>query len=158
MGGIENAGAVPAESAESIARQLAKARQLCETEGERVSAPRLRTLELVLAARGPVKAYDLAERFHGDGAASAITIYRALKFWERMGLVRRVATLNAFIASSNREVTSNTVAFLCTECGARAEIPVGVPGEIETAALALGFDIERLTLEAGGRCRRCAVG
>ena len=139
----------------TVAGRLEAARRLCLEAGERLSAARLRTLELVLAADGPVKAYDLARRFHADGPASVITIYRALSFWARMGVVRKVETLNAFIAAAQGGETSAFL--LCGDCGRTEEVCVDMADEVAAAARAIGFQVGRLTLEAGGRCRACSV-
>ncbi len=139
-----------------VTHRLFQARLLCARTGARLSDQRLRTLELVLQAAGPVKAYDLAKRFHSHGQASPITVYRALKFWEGLGLVRRIETLNAFVACAPGAATANAAFLVCGACGDSAEIPLAVPADLAVAAAGLGFEIERLTFEAGGRCRRCA--
>ncbi len=139
-----------------VEARLTQARQLCVRLGVRLSTQRLRTLELVLQARGPVKAYDIAKRFYSHRRASAITIYRALRFWEEIGLVRRIKSLNAFVAALNGEAASGFAFLVCGECGESTEIPLSSPAEVAAAASGLGFEIDRLTLEAGGRCRRCA--
>ena len=140
-----------------VEERLAQARRLCVRLGVRLSVQRLRTLELVLQAKGPVKAYDVAKRFYSHRRASAITIYRALKFWEEIGLVRRIKSLNAFVASLDGEAASGFAFLICRDCGESAEIPLSSPAEVAAAALGLGFEIDRLTLEAGGRCRRCVA-
>jgi len=138
----------------AITERMAAARRLCLERGERLSPARLRTLELVLASDGPVKAYDLARRFHPDGPASVITIYRALSFWARMGVVRRVETLNAFVAAA---LPGQASAFLlCGACGRTEEVSIDVMDEVGAVARAIGFQLGRLTLEAGGRCRDCS--
>ena len=140
-----------------VEARLTLARQLCVRLGVRLSTQRLRTLELVLQARGPVKAYDIAKRFYNHRRASAITIYRALKFWEEIGLVRRIKSLNAFIASLDGEAAPGFAFLICSDCGESVEIPLSSPVEVAAAASGLGFEIDRMTLEAGGRCRRCAA-
>ena len=140
-----------------VEERLAQARRLCVRLGVRLSVQRLRTLELVLQAKGPVKAYDVAKRFYSHRRASAITIYRALKFWEEIGLVRRIKSLNAFVASLDGDAAPGFAFLICSDCGESAEIPLSSPAEVAAAAFGLGFEIDRLTLEAGGRCRRCAT-
>ena len=137
-----------------ITERLQAARRLCQAAGERLSQPRLRVLERVIEAGGPVKAYDLADRLYGGRAASVITVYRALAFWARMGLVRKVETLNAFIATSS---IGASAFLLCGGCGATEEIPFDGLGAVERVAETLGFKVDRLMLEAGGLCRRCAA-
>jgi len=155
---LGNGEAMAGDSVDTeVEERLAQARRLCARLGVRLSVQRLRTLELVLQAKGPVKAYDIAKRFYSYGKASAITVYRALKFWEEIGLVRRIKSLNAFVASLDGEAAPGFAFLVCSDCGESAEIPLASPAEVAAAAFGLGFEIDRLTLEAGGRCRRCVM-
>ena len=73
-------------------RLLTLASERCVAQGERMTEPRRRVLQLLLAAGEPVKAYDLIARFGADGqAAKPPTVYRALEFLERKGLAHRIA-------------------------------------------------------------------
>lgn len=157
MVAVKGPDVVPGGAPGDVEDPLAAARDLCLQSGFRLSTPRLRTLELLLRAEAPVKAYDLAKRFHNHSGVSAITVYRALNFWERLGLVRRVKSLNAFIASSNTDGASISAFFVCSFCGASAEVPLSSPAEVKVAASGLGFEIDHLIVEAGGRCRRCVA-
>lgn len=53
-----------------VDRALVAAEGRCVADGERMTAPRRRVLELLLAAAEPVKAYDLIARFGTDGQAA----------------------------------------------------------------------------------------
>ncbi|MFT3996967.1 MAG: transcriptional repressor [Asticcacaulis sp.] len=139
--------------------RLAEARRLCEAQGERMTAPRLRTLELILSENAPIKAYDVIDRFHPDGAAKPPTVYRALAFLEQMGLVHRIESLNAFVACQSHTACdhgeSHAAAFLlCDCCGRSEEVALNV-NEIERQAALSGFEARRITLEARGLCKAC---
>jgi len=149
----------PRLDAGGVGARLAEAQRLCEAQGERMTAPRLRTLELILSENAPVKAYDVIDRFHPDGAAKPPTVYRALSFLEQMGLIHRIESLNAFVACQSHTACehgeSHAAAFLLCDCCGRSEEVALSLAEIERQAAVSGFETRRITLEARGLCRAC---
>lgn len=142
-----------------VGERLAAAQRLCEAQGERMTAPRLRTLELILSQNAPMKAYDVIDRFHPEGSAKPPTVYRALSFLEQMGLVHRIESLNAFVACQVHDHTdepeAHSAAFLlCECCGQSEEVPLTLSG-IDQKAAQSGFTIRHITVEAKGRCKAC---
>lgn len=130
-------------------------------DGERMTPPRRRVLELLLEAGEPVKAYDLIARYGLDGqAAKPPTVYRALEFLERKGVVHRISSISAYVAcTANVDDGAHAAAFLiCDCCGSTAEvaIPTSALG-ISTAAKTAGYEIERTTIEGHGKCASCKV-
>ena len=121
---------------------------------ERLTEPRRRVLELLLAARGPVKAYDLISAY-GEGGAKPPTVYRALEFLERMGFVHRLESLNAYVACRRSGEVHAAAFLICECCGATAEIEPEVAAGVEAAAQAHGYLLRGLTLEARGLCGAC---
>ncbi|MDC7684748.1 Fur family transcriptional regulator [Asticcacaulis sp. BYS171W] len=146
--------------AHGVEARLAEARKLCEAQGERMTAPRQRTLELILSQNAPMKAYDVIDRFHPDGAAKPPTVYRALGFLEQMGLIHRIESLNAFVACQGHEhdhdhPEPHSAAFLLCECCGQSEEVMLDLGSIDRKAAASGFKVRRITLEAKGLCKAC---
>lgn len=141
------------------AARLAGAQTLCAEAGERMTTSRLRTYELILEASAPVKAYDVIDRFHPDGAAKPPTVYRALSFLEHMGLIHRIESLNAFVACGAGDHASrsgHTAGFLlCDCCGQSVEIALPVLSAVDERAAQAGFKVNRITLEARGLCQAC---
>ena len=132
----------------------------CVAEGERMTAPRRRVLELLLAAGEPVKAYDLIARYGVDGqAAKPPTVYRALEFLERRGVVHRIASISAYVAcTAVGDSSVHAAAFLiCDCCGATEEVAVAGGEAFAEAASSAGYAIERTTIEGHGRCPACRV-
>lgn len=129
-------------------------------DGERMTAPRRRVLELLLEAGEPVKAYDLIARYGADGqAAKPPTVYRALEFLERKGVVHRIASISAYVACTAHaaDAGAHAAAFLiCDCCGATAEVAIP-SNELGMAAAAqrAGYRIERTTIEGHGKCASC---
>jgi Fur family zinc uptake transcriptional regulator len=144
-----------------VERALVAVETLCAAEGERMTAPRRRVLELLLAAGEPVKAYDLIARYGADGqAAKPPTVYRALEFLERRGVVHRIASISAYVACTADvdDGRGHAAAFLiCDCCGATEEVAVAGGEAFAAAASSAGYAIERTTIEGHGRCPACRV-
>jgi Fur family zinc uptake transcriptional regulator len=139
-----------------IAQAMQAADLRLTAEGERMTPPRLRVLELLLAAGEPVKAYDLIARFGEDGQpAKPPTVYRALEFLERKGLAHRIASISAYVACTSGAVDHAAAFLICDCCGATAEVSAPVAGDLGRAAEAAGYAIARTTIEAHGRCPAC---
>jgi Fur family zinc uptake transcriptional regulator len=144
----------------AVDRTLAAVESRCVAEGERMTAPRRRVLELLLTAAEPVKAYDLIARFGEDGqAAKPPTVYRALEFLERKGMAHRIASISAYVACTAGEDTpGHAAAFLiCDCCGATQEVATPASPAFAAAAEAAGYAIARTTIEGHGRCPACRV-
>ena len=141
----------------ALATALDRAEVRCAQQGERLTGPRRRVLELLLEAGQPTKAYDLIAAYGEDGVpAKPPTVYRALGFLERLGFAHRIESLNAYVPC-RMEGEGHQAAFLiCDCCGDTREIePPGGVGLRETAA-GSGYELERVTIEAHGRCAACA--
>ncbi|MCK5914330.1 MAG: transcriptional repressor, partial [Desulfuromusa sp.] len=80
-----------------IAAAMANAEQLCQHRGKRFTAIRRRVFELVWQQHKPIGAYEVLEKLQQDGRAAPPTVYRALDFLLELGLVHRIASLNAFV-------------------------------------------------------------
>ena len=148
-------------SAAVIGRALDAAEGRCVAEGERMTAPRRRVLELLLTAAEPVKAYDLIARYGEDGqAAKPPTVYRALEFLERKGMAHRIASISAYVActADGEGDVAHAAAFLiCDCCGATEEVTAPTGQTFALAADTAGYAIERTTIEGHGRCPACRV-
>ncbi len=129
----------------------------CDAAGERLTPSRRRVLDLLLQAGSPMKAYDLMAAFGPDGeTAKPPTVYRALEFLTRVGLVHRIESLNAFIACGLGERAHTAAFLLCDCCGAAVEIAPPSSDPIEAAAKAAGYRLKGVTVEAHGLCSNCA--
>lgn len=139
-----------------IDRAIDAASSRAVAAGERMTEPRRRVLELLLIASEPVKAYDLISRFHTDGrVAKPATVYRALDFLEKRGLLHRISSISSYVACSGSE-TAHAAAFLiCDCCGTTREMTPPDEGALARAAAAQGFSFDRVTLEVHGHCPAC---
>ena len=139
----------------ALGQALGAAEDRCTETQERLTAPRRRVLELLLAADAPLKAYDLIAAFgeHGEPAKPP-TVYRALEFLERLGFAHRIESLNAYVPC-RLDVAGHQAAFLiCDCCGAAQEFEPDFTAQL-AAASAVGYEVQSVTLEARGRCPAC---
>ena len=141
----------------SVARALEHAEIQCAKVGESLTPLRQRVLELLLARRGPAKAYDLLDDLKLKQVnAKPPTIYRALEFLVRLGLAHRIESLNAFIACDMGACDRSTVFLICEQCGAAVEVDAGhALVDLREAAGRAGFALKRTVIEAAGRCAAC---
>jgi len=125
---------------------------------QQMTAPRRRVLELLLTSGRPVKAYDLVAAYHAVGrVAKPATIYRALEVLTGLGLVHRLASSKCYVACT-LGVAAHPAAFLiCDCCGSCREISAPETTSLTASANRLGYSVDRITIEAAGRCSACCV-
>ena len=108
-------------------------------------------------ANAPLTAYQLLGRMQSDrGAVAPPTVYRALKWLEDAGLIRRIETLRAWAPVA---AISPGVVVICDDCGTVRSM--AAPDVLESLQLRLaaeGFAETRQTIEVHGRCGDCAGG
>ncbi len=136
---------------------LAEARMV--EGGGRMTPVRRRTLQILLEAHRAMGAYDVLERLAAEGFGNQPPVaYRALEFLEEQGLAHRIRRLNAFTACMHPGEVHAPAFLICRACHAVAEAPGRAVGEaLDQAALAVGFVVERATVEAMGLCPGCAL-
>ena len=125
--------------------------------GQRLTPVRRRALQILLDSPRALGAYAVLERLVADGFANQPPVaYRALEFLEDQGLVHRIRRLNAFTACMHVGETHAPAFLICRACHAVAEAPASAVAEaLDSAARALGFTVERCTVEALGLCPAC---
>lgn len=135
-----------------IAHHMSIAAQVCADRGERFTKLRAHIFELILNANGAIKAYDLLEQIHPEvGSPKPPTVYRALDFLSRLGLIHRVEALNAFIACDHAHEGEAAEFFICTNCQSVQERHA----HDHTGCAPDGFAIKRSVIEHYGLCLAC---
>jgi len=138
---------------------LQQAATLCAEQGVRLTPIRKRVLELVWQSHKPMGAYDLLPALAADGFNSAPpTVYRALDFLLDLGLVHRLASLNAFIGCSHPGHEHQSCFLICKDCGKADEMDAAPWfSALTDAAKAQGFAVEQQLTEVVGTCPQCAT-
>lgn len=133
--------------------RLENARAVCEANGERFTKLRAHIFELILEEEGPVKAYDILEKLKPEkGSPKPPTVYRALEFFQRLGLIHRVEALNAYIPCDHVHDGHAAEFFICENCSSVEERHA----HDHVDCLPDGFVIARSVIEHYGRCGKCA--
>jgi Fur family zinc uptake transcriptional regulator len=145
----------PPVSEAALRASLDHGAEIAAQEGEKWTASRARVYELLLRARGPVKAYDLIPVYAADRETKPPTVYRALDFLEAIGLAHRIPSLSAYTACRGVGQTHAGSFLICTCCGSAEEIAPDLDVLVSQAAAGRGFRPVAATLEIRGVCRRC---
>jgi Fur family zinc uptake transcriptional regulator len=131
--------------------------RVCEQRGLRLTALRAQVLRLVVAARRPIKAYEvLASLIDANGDTAPPTAYRALDFLTEHGFVHRLASLSSYVACACPERAHAVPFLICERCHSVAEIrDENIVALLSALALARGFQPRAQTLEVQGSCAAC---
>lgn len=149
----------------SVPERIEQARAIVEGAKERFTPLRAHVLELIIEDGKAVKAYDLLDRLKPDvGSPKPPTVYRALEFLSRHGLIHRVEALNAFIACDHNHLHDQAhdhgdgshrhlaEFFICEKCHSVDERHAHDHAECKPD----GFAITRSVVEHYGVCANCA--
>jgi len=149
----------PHDHQECIDQALQRAEGLCRERDARLTPVRRRVLELLWQSHRPVGAYELLEQLQQEGKASPPTVYRALDFLQQLGLVHRLASLNAFVGCAQPGEPHSGQFLICRSCQASCELSATeVDRSIDLATSAAGFAAEEQTVEILGLCPHCRGG
>lgn len=141
-----------------MTQAMESAETICQRQGQRFTAIRRRVFELVWQQHKPIGAYEILEKLQQDGRAAPPTVYRALDFLLELGLVHRIASLNAYVGCVQPESPHDGQFLICTACRSYAELNVAsVSTAIGKSARDSGFEVHQHTVEIMGLCPRCQV-
>jgi len=137
---------------------MALAEAQIAAKGQRLTPVRRRTLEILLESHHALGAYDVLDRLAASGFGRQPPVaYRALEFLEDQGLAHRIRRLNAFTACMHPGEAHAPAFLICRTCHVVAEAPgLAVAETLRLSAAAMGFTVERATVEALGLCPGCA--
>ncbi|WP_303720462.1 Fur family transcriptional regulator [Malonomonas rubra] len=139
-----------------IDRALQQAEHLCRQQNKRFTTIRRQVLELVWQQHKPIGAYDLLHLLQQQKHTAPPTVYRALDFLLELGLVHRIASLNAYVGCSYPNRTHDGQFLICESCHALAELDIPeITETINQSAAVSGFKPSRQTIEIMGVCSEC---
>lgn len=136
---------------------MTTAEQMCRDQGVKLTPVRKRVLELVWQSHKPMGAYDLLPLLAQEGFNSAPpTVYRALDFLLELGLVHRLASLNAFTGCTHPGHSHPSCFLICSECGLAQELNAEpLFADLNKAAEQQGFVVQQQLTEVVGLCPEC---
>ncbi|OCX61070.1 Fur family transcriptional regulator [Thioclava sp. SK-1] len=137
---------------------LALAEEMAQERNLRLTPVRRRALEILLEAHRAIGAYEVLERLSEEGFGKQPPVaYRALDFLVDHGFAHRIRRLNAFVACGHPGEDHAPIFLICRDCNAVAEAEGGpVRNALDAAGAAVGFVVERASIEAVGQCPSCA--
>ncbi|MDT8419460.1 MAG: Fur family transcriptional regulator [Desulfuromonadales bacterium] len=139
-----------------IAEAIHVAEVLCRQRKQRFTNIRRRVLQLVWHQHKPIGAYQVLEALQQEGRAAPPTVYRALDFLQQMGLVHRIASLNAYVGCAHPGIPHDGQFLICESCKTLAELDAAeISNAIQQSADRSGFKAHRQTVEIMGLCPRC---
>jgi Fur family transcriptional regulator, zinc uptake regulator len=156
--------AVPAfaahDHADCAQGALARAEARSERASARMTPVRRRVLEILLEEHKALGAYDVLRRLASEGFGNQPPVaYRALEFLVEQGLAHRIQRLNAFTACTHAGEAHAPAFLICRVCSTVAEADADAARlALDHEAGALGFKVERTTIEALGLCPACQEG
>jgi len=140
-----------------VEHAIADARAICKRTGARLTPIRERVLELIWQSHQPLGAYDVLAALTREGHnAAPPTVYRALDFLLGLGLVHRIASLNAFVGCPHAARQHTGCFLICEQCRNVLELTAPeIRQVIEDKTGQQGFELHQLTVEVSGRCPAC---
>jgi Fur family zinc uptake transcriptional regulator len=149
------------DHARCSADTITHAEAVCAERAQRLTAPRRQVLEMLAASHKPLGAYEIIDRIARKKARPApITVYRALEFLMKHGLVHRIESRNAYLACTHNHDTGALVAFLmCDTCGVVGEASTAAMAQVlAAAAKKAAFRPSMSVIEITGTCSHCRRG
>lgn len=136
---------------------IQQAERICKSLGERLTPLRKTVLEFVWLSHEPIKAYDLLGKLQAIHPSSAPpTVYRALDFLLKMGLIHKIESLNAYLGCTDPSAAHSCQFLICECCGSAAEVEsTDVNINVEKVVDAFDFEFQTMNLEIHGRCHQC---
>ena len=149
----------PHDHRRCINAALAYAKDLCETENLRLTPTRESVLRLLWQSHRPLGAYQLQDqlaKIAGKPIAPP-TIYRAVEFLLKVGLIHRIASLNAYIGCPFPNSDHSNLFMICNSCGSVAEVALSsINGLLNRACEKTNFTLQDQSLELFGLCPNCS--
>ncbi|MEC6825124.1 zinc uptake transcriptional repressor Zur [Photobacterium piscicola] len=137
---------------------LAKAQQLCEQRGVRMTPQRLKVLALIINHHSSISAYELLDLLKAsEPQAKPPTVYRALDFLLAQGFVHKVESTNSYIACCVLGHADHCSQLLiCDKCGFVEEIHDDELAKLlRQKSEQYSFMIKHHVVESHGVCHKC---
>lgn len=134
-----------------------QAQKYCETNGYRLTDPRVFVLRILEASKAPLTAYDILDKLGQYlDKPKPPTAYRAIEFWQEQGFIHRIESLNAYILCSAGHSHEGSQFMICDDCGHVSEAHIcTLPASLKDKAEGKNFDVSHWSVELHGQCGDC---
>ncbi len=129
----------------------------CAVNGLQLTPVRRRVLEILLEQHRAMGAYEILDVLRAEDLGSQPpVVYRALDFLIKNGFAHKIERVNAFTACTHVGQDHAPAFLICTKCDAVVETQSELSKDVlSKAAKGTGFAIERVVIEAEGKCPKC---
>lgn len=137
---------------------ISQAEILCKSRNARLTPIRRDVLKVIWQSHQPLGAYAIAEKLNEstERRILAPTVYRAIEFLTELGLIHRIASLNAYMGCPFPGSEHSDFFMICRKCGGAAECSAeGINSVIADIARRANFQLESQSLEISGLCSQC---
>ena len=140
---------------------LNTAHDICQTKSMRLTPLRKQVLTLVWQSHKPLGAYTIMDLLTANNQnqqrrVAPPTVYRALDFLQEVGLVHRIASLNAYIGCCSPSQSHHSHFLICRNCDSTVELTSpSISEAIQQSAQLSGFQTESEHVEVIGLCPNC---
>lgn len=141
-----------------IKAALASANSLCAEKNARMTTTRESVLRLLWQSHQPLGAYQLQDQLSRllNKPVAPATIYRAVDFLLGLGLIHRIASLNAYIGCPFPNSEHSNLFMICSDCGSVAEVAHNtLNGLLQNICDKTNFTLQSQSLELFGQCPQC---
>ena len=138
---------------------LSRAEDLCQKKNAKLTPTRATVLSILWQSHRPLGAYQVQDRLSkimGKPTAPP-TVYRAIEFLLRLGLIHRLPSLNAYIGCPFPNSEHSNLFLICTECGSASEMAhATINNTLQSAGAKVNFTLQSQSLELFGLCPQCS--
>jgi len=116
--------------------------------------------DVLSKAKLPLTAYSVLDDLRESGFRAPPQVYRALEKLQKLGLIHRLESLNAFVACRHSDCQSHgLIAFtICEKCGEVTEIAEkSIEMEILSLTEKQSFVAKKTSIEISGTCVSCTA-
>ena len=140
-----------------IAKALLQAENICHAAGEQLTPLRQRILQMVWGSHKPVTAYEvLSELAKTQKNAAPPTVYRALDFLEKRGLIHKLESLKAFIGCIEPTRNHTGCFLICKKCrSVQEKLNFDRDDFFMKITRSDNFKVESWVVEIEGLCASC---
>lgn len=150
----------PHDHERCINAALTRAKGLCQERNAKLTPTREAVLMLLWQSHRPLGAYQVQGQLSKllSKPIAPPTVYRAIEFLLGLGLIHRLASLNAYIGCPFPSSHHSNLFMICNICGSAAELADAVLNEVlQSASDKANFDLQNQSVELFGRCPQCVL-
>ncbi len=148
---------------QQINKVLEKARVMCAEAGGRLTEKRAQILTLLLQAKAPLSAYEVADAYNkaSDSQMPTMSVYRILDFLQSGQLVHKLNSANKYVACSHIACSHDHQVpqfLICEQCKRVKEIAIShsLVSALTEQVQEAGFKLLGSQLELQCLCEDCA--